>query len=96
MVAAWTWELLVESESNIYVVIYNYVCSNLKIFMIMNTTHQSYQRFSLWLVIYALKCGFLCSKLKVFTLEHGDACSIISMSIYHKLVLTSLAAWLLE
>jgi hypothetical protein len=39
MMAAWMWELLVDSESNIYTITYNYVCSNLKIFRIMNTTH---------------------------------------------------------
>jgi hypothetical protein len=40
--------------------------------MINNTRHQSYQRLSIWLGFYDHNCGFLRSKLKVFTLEHVD------------------------
>jgi hypothetical protein len=41
--------------------------------MISITRHQSYQRLSLWLVIYNHNLGFLRSKLKGFTLELVDA-----------------------
>jgi hypothetical protein len=35
--------------------------------------HQIYQPLSQWLGIYTHNCGVLRSKLKVFTLEYGDA-----------------------
>jgi hypothetical protein len=38
-------------------------------------TSRRFQQLSHWINIHAHNCRFLRSKLKVFTLEHGDASS---------------------
>jgi hypothetical protein len=53
MLAAWTRGLLIRSELIFTLYLTLFLCSNLKIFMIINTMHQGYQQHSHSLSIYA-------------------------------------------